>query len=187
MSSSFSPRAVDLRVLAREAATLTRTDRLTDYPRLAEEASGDLAGLTLHWTATGEMLPGASGEAEVWLHLAVEAVLPMTCQRCLASLDAALQVDQSFRFVADEATAAAQDDASEEDVLVLAPEFDLPALVEDELLMALPIVPRHERCTAARSAKAVQDVALAPDGLPEKPNPFAVLAGLRTGKGEKSN
>lgn len=187
MSSSFLPRAVDLRALAREAATLTRTDPLTDHPRLAEEAVGDLAGLNVSWSASGELLPGSTGEAEVWLHLAVEAVLPMTCQRCLSPLDVALRIDRSFRFVADEATAAEQDDASEEDVLALTPEFDLPALVEDELLMALPIVPRHEHCTAARSAKALRDAAMAPDSLLEKPNPFAVLAGLRTGKGEKSN
>ncbi len=187
MSSSFSPRAVDLRALAREAATLTRTEPLINHPRLAEEAVGDLAGLNVGWSASGELLPGATGEAEVWLHLEAEAVLPMTCQRCLSPLDVALRVDRSFRFVADETSAAEQDDVSEEDVLALTPEFDLPTLVEDELLMALPIVPRHEHCSAARSAKALQDAPLAPDSPLEKPNPFAVLAGLRAGKGEKSN
>ncbi|MFC3217232.1 hypothetical protein [Comamonas sp. JC664] len=46
----------------------------------------------------------------------------------------------------DEATAAALDDESEEDVLVLAPQIDALELIEDELLMALPMVPMHEVC-----------------------------------------
>jgi len=52
-----------------------------------------------------------------------------------------LLVDRDFRFVPDEATAMAEDDEAEEDLLVLSGEFDLLALVEDELLMDLPLVP----------------------------------------------
>lgn len=34
-------------------------------------------------------------------------------------------------------------------MLVLSREFDLHALIEDELLMALPMVPMHEHCPEA--------------------------------------
>jgi uncharacterized protein len=85
--------------------------------------------------------------------------------------------DQSFRFVADEATAEAQDDESEEDLLVLAPELDVWALIEDELIMSVPIVPKHEICPASVTL-SVADEAFE-EALAAKPKPFAALAHLK--------
>ena len=89
------------------------------------------------------------------MHLQVQATFPMQCQRCMGPVDVPLQVDQWFRFVADEATAEALDDEVEEDLLAISREFDLHELIEDELLMALPVVPRHEG-VPHRSADAVE-------------------------------
>ena len=50
----------------------------------------------------------------------------------------------ALRFVDGEAQAEALDADSEDDVLALAPALDLRTLVEDELLLAWPIVPRHD-------------------------------------------
>jgi uncharacterized protein len=95
-------------------------------------------------------------------------------------VDTEVSADRWFRFAADEATAAALDDESEEDVLVLSSEFDLLMLVEDELLMALPLVPRHETCPVEVKL-AVQDADFAAaDAV--KPSPFAALASLRLDK-----
>ena len=58
-------------------------------------------------------------QPEVWLHLQADAMLPLICQRCLEPVDVPLAVDRSFRFVADETTAAAEDDEAEEDVLAM--------------------------------------------------------------------
>ena len=104
----------------------------------------------------------------------------MVCQRCLLPVDVPLLVERSFRFVADEATAEALDDEVEEDLLALSRDFDLHALIEDELLMALPVVPRHEECpTPVTLASSDEDFAQA---SAEKPNPFAALASLRVEK-----
>ena len=43
----------------------------------------------------------------------------------------AVEVDRHFLFVPDEATAAALDDESDDDVLAIAPDFNLQALSED--------------------------------------------------------
>ena len=91
----------------------------------------------------------------------------------------ALEVDRSFRFVKDEATAEAQDDESEEDLLVFSKDFDLLALVEDELLMALPLVPMHASCRSEHAPTSKDDSGVDADA---KPNPFAVLATMRLGK-----
>jgi hypothetical protein len=55
-------------------------------------------------------------------------------------------------------------------------DFDALALVEDELIMALPFVPRHEICPEA-VVMAVSDPEV--DAAQERPHPFAALAGLK--------
>jgi uncharacterized protein len=57
-----------------------------------------------------------------------------------------LEVHPSLRFVHGEAQAEALDENSDEDVLALTPTLDLRPLVEDELILALPLVPRHPTC-----------------------------------------
>ena len=71
----------------------------------------------------------------------------------------------------------AEDDASEEDLLVMTPQFDLLALLEDELLMALPLVPMHDECPVMPAFNAGR--LEMPDDIPEKPHPFAALAQLK--------
>jgi Predicted metal-binding, possibly nucleic acid-binding protein len=95
-------------------------------------------------------------------------------------VETAVTVDRSFRFVSDEEMAAAQDEQSEEDVLVLSRSFDLVELVEDELLMEMPLAPRHEVCpepVKLTVADEAFDTASA-----ERENPFALLAKLKIGK-----
>ena len=131
----------------------------------------------VRWQATGERRSAVDGSVRPALHLCVHAALPLTCQRCLGEVLTPVEVDRHFIFVPDESTAAALDDESEDDVLALEPSFDLHALIEDELLMALPLVPRHDRCPQPVML-SVQDPGFdAP--TPDKPNPFAALAQLK--------
>jgi uncharacterized protein len=83
----------------------------------------------------------------------------------------------SFRFVADEATAAAEDDESEEDLLVLMPELNIFELIEDELIMSAPLVPMHETCPTEVPMSAVDEAF--EEALEARPNPFAALAQLK--------
>jgi uncharacterized protein len=129
-----------------------------------------------------ELRPRAGVEDDVWLHLAADARVPLTCQRCMGVVETPVEVDQWYRFVASEDIAMAEDDQSEEDLLVMEPQFDLLAVLEDELLMALPLVPMHEQCPVAPKLQAGEtDVAGEPDSG-KKPNPFAVLAQLKVKK-----
>jgi uncharacterized protein len=129
------------------------------------------------WQASAELRMGAAGQMDTWLHLQANTAVPLTCQRCMGAVQTPLQVDQWYRFVATEEIAMAEDDASEEDLLVMAPQFDLLALLEDELLMALPLVPMHDECPVLPTFSA--GVIELPAGEAEKPNPFAALAQLK--------
>ena len=76
-----------------------------------------------------------------------------------------------------EAAAQALDDEVEDDVLVISRDFDALALVEDELILSLPLVPLHELCPETLPM-SVADPAF--EAAAERPNPFGVLASLKT-------
>ncbi len=169
--------SLNLQTLATSGVPLVETTLLQDLERLALESVGLEPDSTVNWQALAELRAGATGQTDLWLHLQAEASVPLTCQRCMAVAQTPLQVNQWYRFVATEEIAMAQDDASQEDLLVMAPQFDLFALLEDELLMALPLVPMHDECPVLPEFSAgVIDV---PDDGPGKPNPFAALAQLK--------
>ena len=176
MSSPHHASRLNIPAFAAEGEPLVSTTLLQNMERLAHESIGLEADLPINWQARGELRPGAGAEADVWLHLTASASIPLTCQRCMTTVDSPIEVDQWYRFVATEEIAMAEDDESEEDLLVMEPQFDLLAVLEDELIMALPVVPMHEVCPVTvqlqtGELEAAENV--------EKPNPFAVLAQLK--------
>jgi uncharacterized protein len=181
MAKDFDPRRLDVHRFAEEGAELDAGDALRTFPRLLQEAvEGEGEQRAVRWRARGEMLNPRHVQPEVWMHLQAEATLPLVCQRCLQVVDVPLEVNRSFRFVADEATAAAEDDASEEDLLALSRNFDLVELVEDELLMEVPLSPRHEVCPEPVKMSVEDEGFEAAQA--DKVRPFAVLGKLKTGK-----
>lgn len=178
MDKKFDPQHLDLLSLAHEGASLSGEGPLTDWPRLADEQFGDsLVASPVRWHLQGHTVAQPGGADQVWLDLQAELNLPMQCQRCLTPVLQGVLAERSFRFVADEATAAALDDEAEEDILVLSRDFDALALVEDELILSLPLVPLHEVCPE-RVPMSAADPAF--EAASERPNPFGVLAGLKT-------
>ena len=174
-----------MKAFAREGVALSETTPLQNLERLVEETQGLQADSAAQWEARGELRPRAGAEDEVWLHLQAQATVPLTCQRCMGAVQTPLKVDQWYRFVASEDIAMAEDDQAEEDLLVMEPQFNLLAVLEDELLMALPLVPMHDECPVAPKLQA--DEAPGPEAAGEgelgaKPSPFAVLAQLKNKK-----
>lgn len=180
MTKEFPPDSLDVKAFAQAQAHIEGQDLLLQFNRLALEAQGPHAGVYVRWAAQGEMRAEIGVEPQLWLHLQGEVDLPMLCQRCLTLAPIALDVERSFRFVADEATAEALDDESEEDLLALSREFNLLELLEDELLMELPVVPMHDVCPEAVPLASSDDDFEQANS--EKPNPFAALSDLKITK-----
>lgn len=180
MTKEFAARRLDVKGFAEEGGPLHGRQALGEYERLLAEAGGRGADLPVHWSAQGELRNPGHVNPEIWLHLQADAVLPLTCQRCLGPVEVPVAVDRSFRFVADEDVAAAQDEEAEEDVLALDRAFDLLGLVEDELLMELPLAPVHETCPEPLKMSVIDDEFEAAAG--QRENPFAVLGKLKSGK-----
>ncbi len=189
MKREFAPERLDVARFAQAGATLEAADPVENYARLAAElavpADAPVDAPAVRWKAAGEERAGADGKPAPWLHLDAEATVPLTCQRCLGPVATPLVVDRWFRFVADEATAEVEDEESEEDVLAVSRDFDLHALVEDELLMEIPLTPVHDVCPApVKLSSSDEDFKAAEEA---KPNPFAVLGALRSRKPEDRN
>lgn len=178
MSHQNAGSSLDVRILAREGGTVQGEAPLAHFLRLREDLAQVPADAMVAWEARGEWRTPLGGEGQAWLHLRIGATVPLVCQRCLDVVQVPMAIDRSFRFAPDETQAAALDEDSEEDVLALGPDFDLVQLVEDELLLSLPLVPRHEVCPTAPRLQ-VQDPGFVGEADAPKVNPFAVLKDLR--------
>jgi len=177
MKNDFAPRTLHVAAFAQSGGSHAGEERLARFERLMEESRG-LGGETwVSYSVSGEIRQDAAGANEPWLNLKAHASLALVCQRCMGPVDVPVEFDRSFRFVATEDLAAVEDEESEEDVLVLSKTFNLLELIEDELLMAMPLSPMHVACpqpvkmqVADAGFEEVED---------EKPNPFAVLQKLK--------
>lgn len=100
----------------------------------------------------------------------------LICQRCLESVTLPLDSRCVVGFV-DSDEAARQLPRYYEPVIVDDETLDLHALIEDELLLALPAVPMHpdEHCQHPSGFQPDPD----DSDKAEKPNPFSVLATLK--------
>lgn len=176
----FNPQRLDALRMARGGAVLQGRRPLHRLVRLLADLHAPVdPEAEVVWSARAELRAAASGAPEAWLHLEATAEVPLTCQRCLDAVQTGLAVDRWFRFVADEDAALAEDDDCEEDLLALEPRPDLLAVIEDELIMELPLVPMHGRCPDTPAALAPAPEAPAAD---DRPHPFSALARLKGGQ-----
>ena len=185
-SKPFDPLRLDVEAFARAGARLEGDWPLLELPRLAQGAHAEAAAASpsgdrlVAWSVEGRTLQRTGAPIEVWVDLQAAATVSLECQRCLQPVATPVRLERSFRFMPDEQQAAELDSESDHEVLVLSRNFDLRELVEDELILALPLVPRHEVCPV----RLTDPSGLArPEGeeTPARPNPFAALAVLKRG------
>ena len=119
---------------------------------------------TLHYELRG--VPEAQGYPA--LRLKVDGALQLGCQRCLAAYAFPLQIEILLRLAATQAEMDAEPlEAEGPDSIVTGRQMPVKALVEDEVLLAIPIAPRHADCSG--SEKSAEGA---------KQGPFAELRGL---------
>ena len=172
-SRAFDPHRLDVEAFAAEAAAIEGEWPLADLPRVADVQVADTPPRTVEWHARGERRTGPGSTSETWMVLQLRTTLDLPCQRCLDPVEVPVVVDRGFRFVADESTAEALDAEIDDDVLASTRALDLRSLIEDELLLALPLVPRHDVCPQPVKMQSGDDTA------GREAHPFAALAALK--------
>ncbi|MEO7855032.1 MAG: YceD family protein [Rubrivivax sp.] len=175
-TQAFDPRHLDVAAFAAARGRLSGEWPLSSLSRL--HAAAPRAGAcAVDWSAQG-VCRNPGGEAQPWLELNATGALRLQCQRCLEDVVETVTVQRRFRFVPSEAEAERLDEQCEDEVLALPQVLDLQTLVEDEMILALPLIPKHETCPQPLSAGAAgPEFEAAAEALED--NPFAALKGWR--------
>ena len=105
------------------------------------------------------------------LRLRIDGTLRLVCQRCLGGLAFPLRVDAMLHLAATQAEVDAEPlEADGPESILAGREMQVRTLVEDEVLLAIPIAPRHEACAGGPRESAGA-----------RPSPFAGLRGMMGG------
>ena len=107
----------------------------------------------------------------------LEATLQLVCQRCLKPYEHSLEAQVSSAFLADERKVE-ELPGHLEPVILEEDWLDLATMVEDELILSIPIVPMHNEseCSVQLGEMEQAEVLEEPE---ERDNPFAILAALK--------
>jgi uncharacterized protein len=171
MSPEPLPRYLDTQRLAKANALLSGTVASDAMPRL----KGSVVSLAERTFA--ELRFGLDSARRPMLSGTARTEVELTCQRCLQ--DFAQPLEAQFDLVVVQAEAEAERvDEGLEPVLSADALISTAAVIEDELILALPIVAAHpdnEACGLETGRQEIADEAPAQ----EKPNPFAVLKNLK--------
>lgn len=165
--------SIDVYELARTGKTRGGQIALGDMLRLQSMcAAAEVDGIYYQWQGFID----TQGRPAAALQL--KARLPLICTHCDQTAEVNLEVQRQYYFVRDErALEAIKVDIEACEPLVGGEHFDVLGLVEDELILALPIAPRHEICQQAIDQKGG---AMELSGTAKPDGPFAELAGLKT-------
>ena len=112
----------------------TRSD-VSAFPRLAHEFT------------QGELFCRVDGAADAQgglsLQLTVRGTVELTCQRCLGGMPHAVEIERTLFLARNETELERLDALPDSDAILAGEKIDLVALVEDEVLLSLPLAAMH--------------------------------------------
>lgn len=174
MSYGPLPKKVDPRKLAERETLFTGTAQVADMPRLVSCLADDRGSFAVEvgFAKDEQGLNVVSGS--------ICGTVNMTCQRCLEPVSVEVTATLNLAVVLTEKQAEHLP-RDYDPLIVEADEIELLPIIEDELMLSLPLVPYHDDCSIQTSFGDVETART----QEEKPNPFSVLAQLKQ-KADKS-
>lgn len=141
--------------------------------RLNELCAGDCSDVTVSLEC------GVDLQGIVYLRGKAVTELTLTCQRCMTLFNTEVTVDFCFSPCRNEAEIDELPDAYDPIEPNDIGEIRLHQLIEDELIIAMPLIPMHDNVNCNQGSKdvVVGEVNLVQE---ERPNPFAVLEKLKS-------
>jgi len=107
----------------------------------------------------------------------IKTQLPLVCERCMQSMMHHVDTDLSVGLIRHERQAEHLAEQYEPWLIDSDAPVELSAVVEDELLLAIPIVPKHEHACLPREMWQSGEENIGEEDKPE--SPFAVLSALK--------
>jgi uncharacterized protein len=152
---------------------------MTDMPRLAKEASSVNLGDGFAWQMETHFENSPGSEPRQILDLALKGRLHLVCQRCLQ--DCAVNLDEKRRFILVATEVEADDyplEDEEQEPLVASQHFNLLETIEDEVLLSLPLIPKHPEgfCEPHATVFGLEEE---DEGADERENPFNILKNMK--------
>ncbi|NOL49768.1 YceD family protein [Pelistega europaea] len=164
---------IDLMDVVRLSQTLEGKEPIGSFTRLMEDLPEQTVAGEVLWSLQGHQK--THGPALVTLH--VQANPQLQCQRCMGlfhypvDTDVELEVVTSLKALDADVSESGEIDNDAYDKILANKPVDILELVEDELILSLPYIPKHEECEDL--------VELPEDNLEKKPSPFAILEKLK--------
>jgi len=196
MTQSIDLREFDLFAFCRAGDSVAGEVAVQELPRIlaetAAQAPASAAEERFTYEARGSVHeeagePGKPPVQRLFLDLTVDGRVWLTCQRCLEAYAEPIATSTRFEVMASEAEAdAAPMDDDDVDVIAGSKRFSLLTLIEDEVLLALPVAPKHAVCADVHESLVTgADGQVEPEveATPEeekRPSPFAALASLKS-------
>jgi uncharacterized protein len=163
-------------LVRRRASFAGKFDAAT-LPRAADQLATEGGPAEVAWRISGIVDPSGRPALEV----RVDGTVPLVCQRCLQAFGWQVKQQTTVLLARDERELETLDADDEHEVILAAAPLDAATLVEDELLLTLPFVPRCERDECVQSAMAA-----AHDPGARAPAPaFAALSAIKPGGAKK--
>ena len=173
------PSTLDVRKAAVRGVSISGTLRPLDLQRFRPLLAAD------EGTIKADLSFSRDEENRYVIHVAVEADVSVTCQRCLEPMPAHLTSENTLAVVLTDEQAAHL--PRHLDPLIAAQEgCSLWELVEDELILAMPPFSYHDTEDCKERIVGFSDPATEEAAAEEKPNPFNVLAQLKPGNNTRS-
>lgn len=171
-------------LFARSGKQISGVLSLKELPRLAGLSNASAKGCI-----NIELQFSCDEDQQYWMQGRAEGQIEVICQRCLEQMPLKLEskILTSLVRQSKESLAEAQEtDLKEDQVnaqIVCKGKTTVAALIEDDLLLAIPMFPKHSgddcgnKIVSAGNVKKITEQVEA-----KKENPFAVLATLKTNK-----
>lgn len=136
---SLLPKKIDPIKLAKQNGTITGQLPLSHFPRLQDiaEQQNQYVSAVFEFEQNKDRINVVHGK--------MNAVVTLVCQRCNQLMQEPLEIECTLSPVTSDERAKNLP-GSIDPVLMKEEEVDLHALIEDEILLALPMVPKHEQC-----------------------------------------
>lgn len=173
------PKEIDPFRFANTGRELEGELALADMPRLAESLHHNEGVVTVSMRFAID----ATGTPYMQGHF--ETTLSLTCERCLQELTMPLEIDTLLGLVRHEKLADKLDEQYEPWVIEDNDLADPATVVEDELILALPLVPKHDEDCVPGEAwfSGDEEQEQEREEKPDKPeSPFSILSELKSKK-----
>lgn len=166
------PKEIDPYRMAQNGLQIAGEISIASMPRLCEALLNDQG------TVTADLKFDVDEIGTPYMKGVLKTDVVLQCERCLSPMTLPMAVDCSLGMVISESKIASLAEQYEPWLLESSDPIELSTVIEDELILALPLVPRHETpCLPSEAWTSGQEHEEEEADKPE--SPFAVLSSLK--------